>query len=73
MENIKYKKGDYVEFLTQQPEAHTQEMVGLGQVPLDEIEEECYVGRIKSVIGNGESYLIISLKPFMGFYCVEDA
>lgn len=73
MENIKYKKGDYVEFLTQQPEAHALEMVGLGQVPLDEIEEECYVGRIKSVIGNGESYLIISLKPMPGFYCVEDA
>lgn len=73
MENIKYKKGDYVEFLTQQPEAHAQEMFGLGQVPLDEIEEECHVGRIKSVIGDGKSYLIISLKPMAGFYCVEDA
>lgn len=68
----KYSKGDYVEYMTRQPEVHLQEMFGNERVSLDEIEETKHVGRIKSVIGNGEAYLIISLQPLCGFYCVED-
>lgn len=68
----KYSKGDYVEYMTRQPEVHLQEMFGDGMVSLDEIEETKHLGRIKSVIGNGEAYLIISLQPLCGFYCVED-
>lgn len=69
----KYKTGEYVEYMTRQPEVHVQVMFGYGQVPLEDIEEERHVGRIKSVIGDGEAYLIISLQPLQGFYCVEDA
>ena len=69
---MKYKKGDYVEYMTRQPEVHVQEMFGYGQVPLDDIKEEKHVGRIKTVIGDGEAYLIISLQPLPGFYCVEN-
>lgn len=67
-----YKQGDYVEFMTRQPAAHVMVMFGGGAVPPEEIEEERYVGRIKSVIGGGEAYLIISLQPLQGFYCVEN-
>lgn len=68
-----YKEGDFVELMTRQPGVHVQVMFGYGQVPLDDIKEEKYVGRIKTVIGNGTSFLIRSLSPLDGFYCVEDA
>lgn len=67
-----YRKGDYVEYMTLQPEVHVEEMFGYGQVPPEEINEERHIGRIKSVIGDGEAYLIISLQPLEGFYCVEN-
>lgn len=69
---MQYKQGDYVEFMTRQPAAHVMVMFGGGAVPPEEIEEEKYVGRIKSVIGGGESYLLISLQPLQGFFCVEN-
>lgn len=68
-----YSKGDYVEYMTRQPEVHVEEMFGYGQVPPEDIEEERHIGRIKSVIGDGEAYLIISLQPLEGFYCVENS
>lgn len=68
-----YRKGDYVEYMTRQPEVHVEEMFGYGQVPLEEINEERHIGRIKSVIGDGEAYLIISLHPLEGFLCVENS
>lgn len=68
-----YKEGDFVEIMTRQPGVHVQVMFGYGQVPLDDIKEEKYVGRIKTVIGNGSSFLIRTLSPLDGFYCVEDA
>lgn len=68
-----YRKGDYVEYMTRQPEVHVEEMFGFGQVPPEEINEERHIGRIKSVIGAGEAYLIISLQPIEGFFCVENS
>lgn len=68
-----YRKGDYVEYMTRQPEVHVEEMFGYGQVPPEEINEERHIGRIKSVIGAGEAYLIISLQPIEGFFCVENS
>lgn len=68
-----YHKGDYVEYMTRQPEVHVEEMFGYGQVPPEEINEERHIGRIKSVIGDGEAYLIISLHPLEGFLCVENS
>lgn len=68
-----YKEGDFVELMTRQPGVHVQVMFGYGQVPLDDIKEEKYVGRIKTVIGNGTSFLIRTISPLDGFYCVEDA
>lgn len=68
----KYKPGDYVEYMTHQPDVHVQDMFGYGQVPLDEIGERMYKGRVKSVIANGEAYLIMSLQPLGGYYCVEN-
>lgn len=68
----KYREGDYVEYMTRQPEVHVERMFGYGMVSLDEIEEEKHIGRIKSVIGNGEAYQIVSIQPLQGFFCVED-
>ena len=68
-----YRKGEYVEYMTCQSEMHVEEMFGYGQVPLEDIEEERHIGRIKSVIGDGEAYLIISLHPLEGFFCVENS
>lgn len=68
-----FRKGDFVEFMTHQPLVHLQEMSGDGTTMMYDIEEERFVGRIKSVIGNGEAYLLRTFSPLEGFYSVENA
>ena len=65
----KYKKGDYIAVKTNQPDVHASWMVNSGMTSED-IEPSEYIAKVKSVIGDGESYLIYI--PSIGFRCVVD-
>ena len=64
-----YKKGDYIAVKTNQPDIHASWMVNSG-LTSEDIEPSEYVAKIKSVIGDGESYLVYI--PIIGFRCVVD-
>lgn len=65
----KYKKGDYIVVKTNQPDVHFNWMWNSGLVNEDIAPSE-YVAKIRSVIGDGEAYLIFI--PSIGFRCVVD-
>ena len=57
----KYKKGDYIAVMTNQPDIHLIEMFGHG-LSTDNIEPSEYVAKIKSVIDD-DNYLIFIVHP----------
>lgn len=67
---MKYKKGDYISVMTNQPEVHFSWMVDCG-MKSEDVKPSEYVAKIKSVIGDGEAYFIFI--PSIGFRCVVDA
>lgn len=64
-----YTKGDYVEFLTNQPDIHLNEMFGYNNLGSDDFEKKLYIGLVKSVIDN-ETYLATTIRPIEGFNCI---
>ena len=64
-----YKKGDYVAFLSNKPIAHLNEMFGYNDLTEDDFEKTEHIGFIKSVIGNGEAFLLFTVRPVEGFRC----
>ena len=57
----KYKKGDYIAVMTNQPDIHFIEMFGHG-LSTDNVEPSEYVAKIKSVIDD-DNYLIFIVHP----------
>lgn len=68
-----YKKNDIIRFMTNQPRVHALEMFGHCEFNPDEIQKEKYIGRIKSVVANGASYVVSTISPSSSFNCVADA
>ena len=68
-ENNIYKKGDYVAFLSNKPIAHLNEMFGYNDLTEDDFEKTEHIGLIKSVISNGEAFLLFTVRPIEGFRC----
>ena len=66
---MKYKKGDYIAVLTNQPDVHFGWMFNC-DLKSEEVAPSEYVAKIKSVIGDDEAYLIYI--PSIGFRCVVD-
>lgn len=66
-----YKKNDIVRFVSNQPSAHVIEMFGhyQGLKPEDAKAQE-YLGRVKSVIGNGHAYVVSTISDLRGFICI---
>lgn len=64
-----YKKGDYVAFLSNKPIAHLNDMFGYNDLTEDDFEKTEHIGFIKSVIGNGEAFLLFTIRPIEGFRC----
>lgn len=67
------RKNDVIRFMTRDPQVHLIEIFGHCEFNPEEIGREEYVGRIKSVIGDGESFLMSTLSPMPGFLCIADA
>lgn len=57
----KYKKGDYIAVMTNQPDIHVLEMFGHG-LSSDEVEPSEYVAKIRSVIDD-DNYLVFIVHP----------
>ena len=68
-----YKKNDIIRFMTNQPGVHALEMFGHCEFNPDEIEKEEYIGRIKSVVANGASYVVSTISPRSSSICIADA
>ena len=66
----KYKKGDYIVVKTNQPDVHFNWMWNCGLMNED-IEPSEYIAKVRSVIGDGDAYLIFI--PSIGFRCVVDS
>ena len=65
-----YKKGDYyVAFLSNKPIAHLNDMFGYNDLTADDFEKTEHIGFIKSVIGDGEAFLLFTVRPVEGFRC----
>lgn len=64
----KYKKGDYVAFMTKQPAVHINQMFGYSNLAGDNFKKTEHVGIIRDVIF-GSMYLIITIRPLEGFRC----
>ncbi len=64
-----YKKEDYILVKTNQPDVHFSWMWNSG-LKNEDIAPSEYVAKIRSVIGDGEAYLIFI--PSIGFRCVVD-
>lgn len=69
-QNVIYKKGDYVAFLSNKPIAHLNEMFGYNNLTEDDFEKTEHIGFIKSVISNGEAFLLFTVRPIEGFRCI---
>jgi len=72
--DMTYKKNDIVRFISNQPAAHVIRMFGhyQGLKPEDATPDE-YLGRVKSVIGDGRAYVVSTLSPLKGFICIVNA
>lgn len=67
------KINSVIRFKTRDPQIHLMEMFGHCEFTPDDIEREEYVGRVKSVINGGESYLMDTISPLKGFICICNA
>lgn len=67
------RKNSVIRFITRDPQVHLMEMFGHCEFTPDDIKREKYVGRVKSVINDGESYLMDTISPMKGFICICNA
>ena len=69
-----YKKNDIVRFISNQPAAHVIRMFGHydGLRPEDATPDE-YLGRVKSVIGDGRAYVVTTISKLSDFICILNA
>lgn len=68
----KYRKGDIVSFLSNQPNIHLLEMFGTEPFSPDDVEESRHTGVITDACETpfGTYYTLTTLKPLDGFLCV---
>ena len=64
-----YKKGNYIAFMTKQPEVHLNVMFGYNDLTEADFEKTEYVGFILSVIDD-KTYLAMTVRPLEGFRCI---
>ena len=58
-----YKKGNYIAFMTKQPEVHSNVMFGYNDLTEDDFEKTEYVGFILSVIDD-KTYLVMTVRLY---------
>jgi len=64
-----YKKGNYIAFMTKQPEVHLNVMFGYNDLTEADIEKTEHIGFILSVIDD-KTYLVMTVRPLEGFRCI---
>ena len=64
-----YKKGNYIAFMTKQPEVHLNVMFGYNDLTEEDFEKTEYVGFILSVIDD-KTYLVMTVRPLEGVRCI---
>lgn len=71
---MKYKKNDIVRFISNQPSAHVIRMFGqYDGLKAEDATPEEYLGRVKSVIGDGRAYVVSTISNLKGFICILNA
>ena len=65
-----YKKNDIVKIITNQPDVHLMEMFGHCEFKSEEIKPREYIARIKSVIADGEAYVVSVISDPRGSVCI---
>ena len=66
-----YKKGNYIAFMTKQPEVHLNVMFGYNDLTETDFEKTEHIGFILSVIDD-KTYLVMTVRPMEGFRCIVD-
>ena len=66
-----YKKGNYIAFMTKQPEVHLNVMFGYNDLTEADFEKTEHIGFILSVIDD-KTYLVMTVRPMEGFRCIVD-
>ena len=66
-----YKKGNYIAFMTKQPEVHLNVMFGYNDLTEADFEKTEHIGFILSVIDD-KTYLVMTVRPLEGFRCIVD-
>lgn len=61
-----YKKGNYIAFMTKQPEVHLNVMFGYNDLTEADFEKTEHIGFILSVIDD-KTYLVMTVRPWKGF------
>ena len=64
-----YKKGNYIAFMTKQPEVHLNVMFGYNDLTEADFEKTEHIGFILSVIDD-KTYLVMTVRPMEGFRCI---
>ena len=64
-----YKKGNYIAFMTKQPEVHLNVMFGYNDLTEADFEKTEHIGFILSVIDD-KTYLVMTVRPLEGFRCI---
>ena len=67
-----YKKGNYIAFMTKQPEVHLNVMFGYNNLTDADFEKTEHIGFILSVIDD-KTYLVMTVRPLEGFRCIVDS
>ena len=63
-----YKEGDYLIFMSKQPDVHLNRMFGHNSLTSDEFEKELYIGVVKKDLGG--LYVVTTVSPLQGFRCM---
>ena len=66
-----YKKGNYIAFMTKQPEVHLNVMFGYNDLTEADFEKTEHIGFILSVIDD-KTYLVMTVRPLEGIRCIVD-
>ena len=67
-----YKKGDYIAFITKQPDVHINRMFGYNNFRYRNFKKREYKGIITDVTDTGffKIYFVKTLSPLEGFFCM---
>ena len=66
-----YMKGNYIAFMTKQPEVHLNVMFGYNNLTDADFEKTEHIGFILSIIDD-KTYLVMTVRPLEGFRCIVD-